>query len=187
MLSSDVARSTSLTPLVGVPLLVRLPGRHLSSSTACWSPLSPIFKRHRSFHAPTVRCRAQLLVQRPPLTPDCLLVAPTTYSTPPQPLFKPKSSLLPVASIIERRRRLSAPTATSRTRLLAGHHCHFLSSRTARSTPPPPFFESDRSLYGLTRSMTLLYVVKHRRFFLSSSACLSCLPVSSTGDMTPVS
>jgi hypothetical protein len=180
------SESSPVTPAAScwVPPLVRLPGRHLSSSTACWSPLSPIFKRHRSFHTPTVLlsaaavffepegllvttvcCRAQLLVQRPPLAPDCLLVAPTTYSTPPLPLFQPKSSLLLPLSVLSSAAAGSVPTATSRARLLAGHHCHLLSSPTARSTPPPPFFESDRSFHALTRSTTLLCAVEHRRFF----------------------
>lgn len=133
----------------------------------------PYLKRHRSFHAPTVlssaaaaffepdgllvttvRCRAQLpLVYRPPLAPDCLLVAPTTYFTSPLPLFQPKSSLLPPLSV--------------------------LSSAAARSVPPPLPLEPDYSLVITATSYRAPQLVqRHYRLFSSPIARSTLSPVS---------
>jgi len=116
---------------------------------------------HRALSSPTARSRATSRARLLAGCPHHVFHAPAASFSAQEP------AVTPVVSIIERRRRLSAPTATSgsRARLLAGHHCHLLSSPTARSTPPPPFFESDRSFHALTRSTTLLCAVEHRRFF----------------------
>lgn len=170
--------SCRVPPLVRYPAATsraRLPaGRHYrlsSSATAHSTPLPycqvllPLFSSQRA-------CWSPPCVVEPNCSFNDHLSRPTICWLPPPPIPRPSPSfsahelaITPVVSIIEHRRRLSAPTATSRARLLAGHHCHFLSSLTARSMPPPPFFESDRSFHALTRSTTLLCAVEHRRFF----------------------
>ena len=212
--SSPVAPATCCRVLSLVPHPCRLrllsgattrsiPGRHLSSSTACWSPLSPIFKCHRSFHAPTVlssaaaaffepegllvttvRCRAQLLIQRPPLAPDYLLVAPTTYSTSLSLFFSPRARYYPRCQYYR-----APPPAQCPHR--------YLSSPTTRWSSLPLLVEPHSSFNATTAFFRVRSLVPRSHpfhdpvvccrappLFLSSSACLSSLPVSSTGDMT---